>query len=208
MQPNISKLHLLLPISFALALGMASAAFAADEYDSDYIDTAGIDEASESKGLLDRFFNREARVKDGLEPIDDIEIKVQEQEKENISENIAILRVIDKTLGKLYLLDLEVGSKRTINEITIKVSSCLRPNEKLIVPAGRAFIEVFETRKRAVEKLFSGWIYAQSPSVSHLNHPKYDVTLAGCKAGQISVTNGESAPTDTAITPKQASEKN
>jgi hypothetical protein len=192
MQLKLSKFqYFRIFASVLIMLGAANAAFAAEEVDSDYIDTTGIDkEVDYGADLFNKFFKHDS--KDQTEEVsDDVEIRIQEQEKPGISENIAVLRVIDKTLGKLYLLDLEVGSKRTINEITIKATSCIRPSEKLIVPEGRAFIEVFETRKRVVEKLFGGWIYAQSPAVSQLSHPKYDITLASCKVAQAPVPKAQ-----------------
>lgn len=180
MQPNLIKAGII-----ALTILISSQACAAEE--EDFIDTSNIDKELSAGGILDRFFKRDDKATASSETLSepDIEIRIQEKDRADISEKIAIVRVIDKTLGKLYLIDLEVGAKKTINEITIKANSCWRPNQKLITPEGRALIEVFETRSRIIEKIFNGWIYAQSASVSQLSHPKYDITLAGCKAGQV-----------------------
>lgn len=182
MQLNIIKAGIIV----LLATLLSTQVYAADE--EDHLDTSTIDkELTGAGGILDRFFKRDDKpTASTAEPIEsEVEIRIQEKDRADVSENVAIVRVIDKTLGKLYLIDLEVGAKKTINEITIKAGACFRPNQKLISPEGRALIEVYETRSRVIERIFNGWIYAQSASVSQLSHPKYDITLAGCKAAQI-----------------------
>ncbi len=170
---------LVLLISF-----ISSAATAQD----DYLDAMDIEQESSSTGaMLDKLFKKDDKSATSSSDTTihtEVEIKVQEQDMADVSENIAVLRVIDKTLGKLYLVDLGLGDKKTINELTIKANACLRPSQKLITPEGRALIEVFETRNRVIERIFNGWIYAQSPAASQLSHPKYDITLAGCKTEQ------------------------
>ena len=45
-----------------------------------------------------------------------------------------------------------------------------------------AFIEVDEiTLDRKIRRIFSGWMFADSPALNAIEHPIYDVWLTGCK---------------------------
>ncbi|MDF3047387.1 MAG: hypothetical protein K0R73_505 [Candidatus Midichloriaceae bacterium] len=146
------------------------------------IDPSFVDKelGQEDKGIFGGFFSRESHEDEPAGVEHNLEIMVQEQDKAIATKDAAMVRVIDKTLGKLYLLDIGIGSKKTVNEIIIKVNSCLQSNQKLVIPEGRALVEIFEVRSRVIERIFNGWLYMQSASVSQLSHPKYDITLAGC----------------------------
>jgi len=166
-----------------LLLSFASRAFAADFQEGEsYIDPTHVDKelGQADKGLFSSFFSKESSEDEMAGAEHNLEIMVQEQDSAASAKDVAIIRVIDKTLGKLYSLDINVGSKKTVNEIVVKVNSCIQSNQKLIIPEGRALIEVFEIRNRVVGRIFNGWVYMQSASVSQLTHPKYDITLAGC----------------------------
>jgi hypothetical protein len=112
---------------------------------------------------------------------EDIGVSTIESESGALDRKVAVVHVIDKTLGKLYKLNIPVGSKDQVNELTLKVKACIAPNYPTIIPEGRAQLEIFEARGRHADKIFQGWLYAQSRSVSHITHPKYEVLLYACE---------------------------
>lgn len=119
-----------------------------------------------------------ASVDDNLNTLEEIDIQ---ESKLNNTGKSAVVKVIDKTLGKLYILDIPVNDKKGIKGLNIKVLKCLSPQHKGLLTEGRALLEVYEVTNNASERIFFGWMFAQSPSVSNLNHPKFDVTLGDCK---------------------------
>ena len=49
-------------------------------------------------------------------------------------------------------------------------------------PKTDTFVEVDEiTLDRKIRKIFSGWMFADSPGLNAVEHPVYDVWLKGCK---------------------------
>lgn len=164
---------------------ISSVALAEEEgEDNEYMDTSGIDGDSKAggSGFFNSIFNSVTDSGDATaEPVvEPSEIRTQEPEGAGSYMSTANIRLIDKTLGKLYKLEIPVGAKKNVNEVFVKVNKCWKPDAKTIVPEGRALIDVLEVRGKVQEKIFSGWIYAQSPSTSQLSHHKYDVTLASC----------------------------
>lgn len=164
---------------------ISSVALAEEEgEDNEYMDTSGIDGDSKAggSGFFNSIFNSVSDGSDAsAEPnVEPAEIRTQEPEGAGSYMSTANIRLIDKTLGKLYKLEIPVGAKKNVNEVFVKVNKCWKPDAKTIVPEGRALIDVLEVRGKVQEKIFSGWIYAQSPSTSQLSHHKYDVTLASC----------------------------
>ena len=43
-----------------------------------------------------------------------------------------------------------------------------------------AFLQVDERLAGQVKRVFSGWLYAESPSLNVMQHPRYDVWLKSC----------------------------
>lgn len=182
---SLKALIILLITTLMFVLLISSVALAEEEgEDNEYMDTTGIDGDSKAggSGFFNSIFNSVTDSGDTTaEPVaEQSEIRTQEPEGAGSYMSTANIRLIDKTLGKLYKLEIPVGAKKNVNEMYIKVNKCWKPEAKTIVPEGRALIDVSEVRGKVQEKIFSGWIYAQSPSSSQLSHHKYDVTLASC----------------------------
>jgi hypothetical protein len=104
-----------------------------------------------------------------------------EGESSSVKKKSARLNVIDKTLGKLYPITVASSQKEQVNEIVVRVHSCIAPNYATLTPEGRARVEIFETKNRHSNKIFDGWLYAHSHSASQVTHPKYDVILYECQ---------------------------
>jgi len=94
----------------------------------------------------------------------------------------AEIRLLDKTIGKLYILDINVGEKTQFNELIINVLSCWNPKVKTIIPNSRALISIQDSSSITQERMFYGWIFADSHNANILEHPKFDVTLGICKS--------------------------
>ncbi len=102
-------------------------------------------------------------------------------EEKMSDKKFALIHVVDKELGKLYKLDIPIGGKDKVNEITIFVKKCIGPSDISFISEGRVQIDVLESKSLHLQKIFSGWIYSQSPSASHIKHNKYSIMLHSCK---------------------------
>lgn len=97
---------------------------------------------------------------------------------------IAMLQILNKTTAKTGLLDLKVGEKMNFGNLKLIAHKCWQaPLEKK--PESKILLEVFETKiesdKVFEKRIFYGWLFASSPSISGLEHPIYDLTALGCK---------------------------
>lgn len=146
-----------------------------------YIPTETTQEEKSSRSLFDIIFgsspesgesNSEDREKDSLVTVDET--------KEGSFASGGTIKVIDRTLGKLYLLDIETGSSKNLNELTIKLIKCWDSSEKTLTPEAKTFIDIYEKIDGKQKKIYSGWMISNHPSLSFLEHPKYDISLLKC----------------------------
>ncbi|HUN45713.1 MAG TPA: DUF2155 domain-containing protein [Stellaceae bacterium] len=98
---------------------------------------------------------------------------------------IAVLQGLDKTTARVTTFDAPVGRSVKFGSLVITARACNKqPPEE--APNTSAFLQIDDTRSSSgssarAERVFSGWMFAESPSLSALEHPVYDVTLLDCK---------------------------
>jgi hypothetical protein len=103
-----------------------------------------------------------------------------------IAEPVALLQGLDKITARISDFTAPVGTPVRFGTLSILVRDCERnpPEER---PESAAFLQIYETRRGAPKKqLFSGWMFASSPSLSVLEDPVYDIELLACKAASAS----------------------
>ncbi len=95
--------------------------------------------------------------------------------------NVAILRGLNKTTAKTSSLEMKIEDKINFGQISIIAHKCWQaPLDQR--PESKILIEVLERKNDEVEqRIFYGWMFASSPSISGLDHPIYDLTAIGCK---------------------------
>jgi hypothetical protein len=98
---------------------------------------------------------------------------------------VAVLQGLDKTTARVSIVEAPIGDPVRFGTLVITARSCVKkpPEEP---PDTAAFLEIDEARPLGeqstdVQHLFSGWMFAESPSLSTLEHPVYDVTVLDCK---------------------------
>ena len=103
---------------------------------------------------------------------------------------MAILRGLDKITGQPAIIDAPIGVPVHYATLTITAEFCYStpPSE---TPETTAFLEVVDRRpNRPARKVFSGWMWASSPSLNAMEHPLYDVWVISCKTNE----PGQQAP--------------
>ncbi len=97
---------------------------------------------------------------------------------------VAVLQGLDKTTARVTTFEAPVGRSVRFGTLVITTRACNKqPPEE--APNTTAFLQIDDTRSAgssaSAERVFSGWMFAESPSLSALEHPVYDVTLLDCK---------------------------
>jgi hypothetical protein len=98
-----------------------------------------------------------------------------------IAEPVAVLQGLDKITARVSEIDAPIGKTVQFGSLAITVRDCEKnpPEDR---PEDAAFIQIDEVRPGEENvRQFSGWMFAQSPALSSLEHPVYDVVLLDCK---------------------------
>lgn len=116
-----------------------------------------------------------------------------------LKDRVATIGLLNKRNNLSQDVTMKPGETRRIGNVVLKLASCERtlPWEK---PADEgAFVQVFiEDRATAQEKLgwhkiFSGWLFKNSPALNVVQHPVYDVWVKKCA---MSFPGEEESPAD------------
>jgi hypothetical protein len=88
----------------------------------------------------------------------------------------ALLRGLDKFSGVAEAFYAPVGGVAVYGRLTILVRACERRDAEGDV----AWLTIADARAPGAP-VFEGWMFAESPALSALDHPRYDVWLAQCR---------------------------
>lgn len=89
------------------------------------------------------------------------------------------LRGLDNLNGIARDLEVRVGETLTFGQLEIEAEACRVPRDD---PKGdaEAFLRIRDLREPTPR--FSGWMFASSPALSALDHPRYDVWVVSCSS--------------------------
>lgn len=89
---------------------------------------------------------------------------------------------IDKITGRIITFDVYINETVQFGALQVTPRVCYSRTENE-APGSDSFVEVDEiTLDRKIRRIFSGWMYADSPGLNAVEHPVYDVWLKSCKA--------------------------
>ena len=88
------------------------------------------------------------------------------------------LRALDKLTGRLTDLRLATDELALFETLEVSVAACYK-NPETETPESAAFLYVTDTLVGS-EQIFSGWMYASSPSLNAMEHAIYDVWVVDC----------------------------
>lgn len=97
-----------------------------------------------------------------------------------VAKRTAKLQALDKVTARVTILEAPIGRPAAFGTLRVVVHACnARPPEE--VQDAAAWLEVLETRNdsRGVP-VFRGWMFANAPGVSMLEHPVYDLRVLEC----------------------------
>ncbi|EHS52861.1 Protein of unknown function DUF2155 [Rhizobium sp. PDO1-076] len=89
---------------------------------------------------------------------------------------------IDKITGRITSFDVYVNETVQFGALQVTPKVCYSRDQTEAQKID-AFVEVDEiTLDRKIRRIFSGWMFADSPALNAVEHAIYDVWLTGCKA--------------------------
>jgi hypothetical protein len=117
---------------------------------------------------------------------------------DKIANPIAVFDGLDKITGRI--ITFEIALNETVQfgtlQVTPRVCYSRPPSEQ---PRTDAFTQVDEIdEQHKFKRIFSGWMFADSPGLHGVEHPIYDVWLVDCKGGATVIR--EAPPAATAST--------
>lgn len=98
-----------------------------------------------------------------------------------IENKVAVFSGIDKITGRITSFDVYLNETVQFGALQVTPKVCYSRDDTEAQKID-AFIEVDEiTLDRKIKRIFTGWMFADSPGLNAVEHPIYDVWLTGCK---------------------------
>lgn len=100
-----------------------------------------------------------------------------------MKERVATLGLLNKRNNLSQDIELKPGEARRIGDVVIRLDACERTAPWEMPQETGAFAQVWIKRARGqdgFDKVFSGWLFKQSPSLNVVEHPVYDVWVKDC----------------------------
>ena len=100
---------------------------------------------------------------------------------ERINNRVAEFSGIDKITGRIITFDVYIDETVQFGALQVTPRVCYsRPVTE--TPKTTSFLEVDEiTLDRKIRRIFTGWMFADSPGLNAIEHPVYDIWLTNCK---------------------------
>ena len=100
---------------------------------------------------------------------------------EPIRNPIALFAGLDKITGTITRFEAKIDEVRRFGTLDVRARVC---NTQPVTerPKTTAFVEVDEVLlEGGTNRVFTGWMLAESPGLNAVEHPVYDVWLTGCR---------------------------
>jgi hypothetical protein len=100
---------------------------------------------------------------------------------EVVKNPIAVFAALDKVTGRISHLEIPINKTVEFGalKVTPRVCDTRPPTE---APHTASFVEVDEVKLTGeVQRIFTGWMFAESPGLNAVEHPVFDVWLTECQ---------------------------
>ncbi|WP_337270857.1 DUF2155 domain-containing protein [Oryzifoliimicrobium ureilyticus] len=109
-----------------------------------------------------------------------------------IENKVAVFSGLDKITGRITTFDVYVNETVQFGALQVTPRACYSRDQSEAQKID-GFVEVDEiTLDRKIRRIFTGWMFADSPGLNAVEHPIYDIWLKDCKM------NSDVPPPDTA----------
>lgn len=103
-----------------------------------------------------------------------------------LEERVATLGLLNKRNNISQDVELSPGESRRIGDVVLRLASCERTAPWETPPETGAFVQVFVADRPDADsearwsRVFSGWLFRNSPGLNVVEHPVYDVWVKDC----------------------------
>jgi len=103
-----------------------------------------------------------------------------------VKDRVAMIGLLNKRNNLTQDIVLKTGESKRVGNVIVKLATCERTLPWEQPQEEGAFIQVFvEERAKSSDplawrKIFSGWLFKESPSLNVVEHPVYDVWVKSC----------------------------
>lgn len=102
-----------------------------------------------------------------------------------MEDRIAVIGVLNKRNNLSQNFEMKPGESRRWGDVIVRLSACERTAPWEFPRQTGAFAQVFVQQAGSEtanwSKVFSGWLFKESPSLNVVEHPIYDVWVKDCK---------------------------
>jgi hypothetical protein len=118
-------------------------------------------------------------------------------EAARLSGPVAVFAGLDKVSGEITTLEVNVNESVRFGTLSVHPRVCnYRPVTE--EPKTTSFVEIDDIDPQGqAKRVFTGWMFAESPALNALEHPVYDVWLTGCKDPSTQAPQQDAAPATT-----------
>lgn len=100
---------------------------------------------------------------------------------DRLENKVALFAALDKVTARISKLEVPLDQTVEFGSLKVTPRTCFTrpPTEQ---PKTSSFVEVEEKELDGTQKrVFSGWMFAESPGLNAVEHPVFDIWLTGCK---------------------------
>lgn len=98
-----------------------------------------------------------------------------------MADRVAVLGLLNKRNGEERDLTLKPGQAVRVGDVVVRLRACETTAPWEAEPLTGAFVQVdTQGRDTRWRRVFSGWLYKESPSLNVVEHPIYDVWPKSC----------------------------
>lgn len=103
-----------------------------------------------------------------------------------VKDRVGTIGLLNKRNNLEQDLVMKPGESRRVGNVIVKLATCERTAPWEQPPEVGAFVQLFVEERAntdqalAWHKVFSGWLYKNSPSLNVVEHPVYDVWVKDC----------------------------
>ena len=100
---------------------------------------------------------------------------------DRIDNTVAVFSALDKVTARISKFEVALGETKSFGALKVTPRACYsRPPDEQ--PKTTTFVEVNEVQLDGKEKrIFTGWMFAESPGLYGVEHPTFDVWLTECQ---------------------------
>lgn len=99
---------------------------------------------------------------------------------QRIENQTAVFAALDKVTARISPLNAALNSTETFGALKVTARSCYS-RASTEAPKTSAFVEIDEVMlDGSTRRIFSGWMFAESPGLNAVEHPVFDLWLTEC----------------------------